>query len=586
MRRFLAPCIFIALFAPAGIVNAQNFTPLPPVLPSYDAQQFSPPIVGPSGLAGPLPVESTTSVPAPVASNVPAYAPASPLVATEGTGTIHATNELTAADVERIVAEYLAKREAESLALNSATAPSSPDAVNVTAPNPEWYEIGSDKKFSAQWNHGLELQTANKDFKVHLGGRIQFDTGFFSNDDFLEQPVANGGIGSLRDSMQFRRARFRADGTLYDQIEYAFEFEFLNNNAVDFAQTPALATAVPSATDLWIAFTKMPLLGTVKVGNQKNPIGFEHMESSRYLDFIERSFNQDLFYSPFNNGFSPGISAANSVFDNRATWSTGVFGANMNANTNIFGYGLGPEYAYTFRSTMLPYWEQDGRYMVHLGASIEFRDADDGRVRVRSRGNVRNGPPGPFNSVYADTTSLLADSQSLLNFEAVYQAGALLLQSEYCFSSISSATQIVGVPAPIGRGNVGLHGGYVEALYFLTGEHRAYSHERAAFDRVIPYENAFRVRNHRGCICQGLGAWQIGIRYDHADLNNSGINGGMLDAVTFGVNWFLNPNMKIQANWDWTHRGSVTRFVPALGANNTVESGDVLGFSTRLAIDF
>jgi phosphate-selective porin OprO and OprP len=328
------------------------------------------------------------------------------------------------------------------------------------------------------------------------------------------------------------------------------------------------------------------VLGTVKVGNQKNPIGLEHMESSRYLDFIERSFNQDLFYSPFNNGFSPGITASNAVFEKRGSWHVGAFAANMNANTNIFGYGIGDDYAYTMRGTLLPYFEQDGRYLVHLGTSVEFRDADDGRVRVRSRGNIRNGPPGPFNSVYADTTSLLADGQNLVNLEAVYQAGSLLIQGEYCFSLVTNATQISGVAAPAGRGDVWLNGGYCEVLYFLTGESRAYSHERGAFDRVIPHENAFHVRGSNGRCCTGLGAWQVGIRYDFADLNDNGLNGGTLDGLTLGLNWFLNPNMKFQANCDWTSRGPVSRFVPAAGVVNSVGEGDVLGFGTRLAIDF
>jgi phosphate-selective porin OprO/OprP len=97
---------------------------------------------------------------------------------------------------------------------------------------------------------------------------------------------------------------------------------------------------------------------------------------------------------------------------------------------------------------------------------------------------------------------------------------------------------------------------------------------------VIPFANSFRVLGRHGRICDGWGAWQLGIRYDHADLNDAGINGGVLDGATLGLNWFLNPNMKIQWNWDYTHRSSVqtaTGFTP---------SGDILGFGTRLAVDF
>ena len=62
----------------------------------------------------------------------------------------------------------------------------------------------------------------------------------------------------------------------------------------------------PSITDMFVTITEMPI-GNFRVGNFKEPIGLEHLTSSRWLDFMERSYNQDAFYGPFNNGFSPGM---------------------------------------------------------------------------------------------------------------------------------------------------------------------------------------------------------------------------------------------------------------------------------------
>ena len=39
----------------------------------------------------------------------------------------------------------------------------------------EGYVIGSDLGMTAKWQHGLELYSKNKDFRVHLGGRTQID---------------------------------------------------------------------------------------------------------------------------------------------------------------------------------------------------------------------------------------------------------------------------------------------------------------------------------------------------------------------------------------------------------------------------
>ncbi|MFM9965410.1 MAG: porin, partial [Planctomycetaceae bacterium] len=77
----------------------------------------------------------------------------------------------------------------------------------------------------------------------------------------------------------------------------------------------------------------------------------------------------------------------------------------------------------------------------------------------------------------------------------------------------------------------------------------------------------------------GLGAWQLGVSLYHLDLDDSGLNVGQLDSMTFGINWFLNPNMKVQANYDITDRD----FVNILNANG---SGQVHGFGMRCAFDF
>ncbi|MFN8707000.1 MAG: porin, partial [Planctomyces sp.] len=109
---------------------------------------------------------------------------------------------------------------------------------------------------------------------------------------------------------------------------------------------------------------------------------------------------------------------------------------------------------------------------------------------------------------------------------------------------------------------------YVQALYFLTGEHREYETKSAVFGRVIPHRN-YGDGGH-------LGAWQIGARYNVLDLVDSGVDGGYLEDVTLGLNWFLNPNLKVQTNYCYTIRD----------AQAGVEHGDYYGVGTRIAWDF
>lgn len=129
-------------------------------------------------------------------------------------------------------------------------------------------------------------------------------------------------------------------------------------------------------------------------------------------------------------------------------------------------------------------------------------------------------------------------------FAAVY--GPLSIQAEWAGQWLTDA-------APNGQpqGTVFYHGGYIEALYFLTGEHEPYDKHEGTFGRVIPRSN-FSTKAGEGC--RGFGAWQVGVRFSYLDLNDKAIQGGDVYDWTVGVNWYLNPNMKIQFNYIAEHR--------------------------------
>lgn len=421
---------------------------------------------------------------------------------------------------------------------------------------------------STKWNYGLEAESADKEFRVHVGGRVQLDGTWYDADDAIQ--FGPGGLGEFQDAVNFRRARLRVDGTMYYTIDWAAEFDFSNTVDDEPTNPPANGdiVVVPAVTDLWFTFTQLPYIGNLRIGSQKEGIGMEHLTSSRFLDFMERSFMQDAFFGPFNNGFTPGIQAMNWHESERMTWQAGVF---KNAN-NIFGYGVGDgEYAATARVTALPWYCNEGRSLLHFGLSGSHRDTDNDSIRIRSRASLRSGPPGPWNPVLADTGTFFADSQDLVGAECAGVLGPFNWQAEYCATWIDDA-----VAGNIDRGTYMAQGCYFQGLYFLTGEHRLYNRKTGVFDRVKPYENFFLVDTCDGGCGHGLGAWQIGLRYSWLDLRDSGIDGGIIQDVTLGLNWYLNANSKIQFNTVWCERE----------APNNGATGEFLGFGTRLAFDF
>jgi phosphate-selective porin OprO/OprP len=433
-------------------------------------------------------------------------------------------------------------------------------------PEDEWYEVGSDLTMSASWNNGLELATKNKDFRVHVGGRTQFDSSWFAvpenvNDDpSLRNPIHDG--------VDFRRARLRVDGTMWEQIEWAAEFDFVNSAGASPAFPGVTnATSLVAPTDLWWTFTKLPVVGNMRVGNQKEPIGFEHLTSSRFLNFMERSFNQDAFYGGFVNGFSPGVQFFDTAFDERTTWAVGVFKPGNNLFASSAENGV---YSITGRLTWLPWYVDDGRGLLHLGASARQAGMENSTYRWRTRGPERAGLSALW-PLYADTGIIEGDNMQQYNFEMASVLGPWTFTAEYLFNPIHNAASYLKPTV----GTVMYHGGYVEVLYFLTGEFREYRRAGGVFERVIPHENAFFANSGDGTT-GGLGAWQIGFRYNYLDLNDKGLNGGILNDYTAGLNWFLNPNMKVQFNYSITDRQSIV----------AKYDGVIQGFGMRLAHDF
>ena len=431
------------------------------------------------------------------------------------------------------------------------------------------------------WNNGIEWLSPDKAFRVHIGGRTQFDAV-----GVAEQNHSLAGAGGLTgsknlDAVEFRRARFRMDGAMYDTIEYAAEFDFVNSGSVDpNAATPNTiknTINLPAPTDLWWKFKEVPLVGNIVIGQHKEPLGFEHLMSSRWLNFLERSYNQDLFYGPNNNGFTPGITFTDTYANERGVWAIGAY-KNTN-NVNFFGYGIGDgNYAGTGRMTYLLIDDKECHQLFHVGATGSIRDPNtvDGNDRIRFRArDLRNGTAN-LATVYIDSASYFADMQYLANVELAGISGPWSFQAEWTGSWATNARAAYASPS---LGTNYTTGSYAEVHYFLTGESRDYDRKAGTFGRIIPDKN-FRWKGG----CWEPGAWQLAFRYSNANLATQAITGqgGHLNDYTFGLNWFLNPNMKVQWNYALAQRS----FNKTVGAVAHVDDGLIHQFGMRLAHDF
>jgi phosphate-selective porin OprO/OprP len=465
-------------------------------------------------------------------------------------------------DLEGMIREVLKAEEKRKAAAEEAKKKEEAD---------KGFEVGKDLSMTASWRHGLEVATRDKAFKIHVGGRTQFDMIFMDADPNLV--TGPGNIGRVDDAFAWRRARFMIEGQFHEVFSFVCEYDFLNSFNSASAAANGVTANVPVPTDLWIQMSQLPYVGNIRVGNQKPPISFEHLTSSRWLNFMERSYAFDAFIGGLDNGFRPGVAAFNTLADDRIHWSVGVF----KNNSTVFGYNVGDgEYDVTGRLTALPVYEDDGRLLVHVGVGASHRDLDNDRVRFRARTLLRNGPAA-LHTALLDTT-LGGASQDLVVPEFVVVAGPWTLQAEYYATWVHDTTSPpTAIPvAASDRGTTFHQSAYVEVLYFLTGEHRRYDKKYPRFDRVIPNENFFLVRDENCQTQWGLGAWQVGVRYSWINLDEKVANSGNAEDITVGLNWFWNPNSKVQFNYSYGRRD----------LRNSPRDGYVQGFGIRYSFDF
>jgi phosphate-selective porin OprO/OprP len=114
---------------------------------------------------------------------------------------------------------------------------------------------------------GLQVETADKKFKMKIGGRLHADATFHSGDNKIEASQATNGT-------EIRRARLYLKGVMWEDFKYMSEFDFADNNT--------------TVKDLYLSYTGLDWLD-ITVGNQKQPISMELQESSNDIMFTERS---------------------------------------------------------------------------------------------------------------------------------------------------------------------------------------------------------------------------------------------------------------------------------------------------------
>src|SRR5262249_46158540 len=168
------------------------------------------------------------------------------------------------------------------------------------------------------------------------------------------------------------------------------------------------------------------------------------MERSSYSEAIE-----------LNQNFVTGLWVGNNYFNERATSTFVLFRPDQGSSSGAF-FGDG-QYGAQGRLPALPYYENEGRCLLHLGVSGGWRNGTSNNAtssfrtfQLRARPELRDDDPAGSpagaqvipnanSNRMIDTAAIAAKDQFLTGLELLYIYGPFSVQAEYGWNWLSNA---------------------------------------------------------------------------------------------------------------------------------------------------
>ena len=396
---------------------------------------------------------------------------------------------------------------------------------------------------------------------IRMSGFFQLDDGLFS-----EPPATRDFYGDIQDGVGFRRARLLAVGKLTEFTNYSIEF--------DFAQIGR-----PSFFDIWGEQEQIPVLGTVRIGQFRQPGTMDSWTSVRHLEFLERSAAFQAT-DPFRR---VGIMAYAMTEDERTSWAYSVYATGLtfwDGGQNVYqtfgdnraGTEIGDDGGVGFASriTHLLHYDDlaEGRYLTHVGTGFIYGQVGGAGSTGLAAKTYRSfifpeffvGDPAGLGLTAAgtprvvDSGRILARDFWLAHLELARNAGPAHFQTEVMLEGVNQ----FGGPTML------VPSAYFQCGYFLTGESCLYLKQAGVLDyNVVPHSTFFGTGRH-GRIA-GWGAWEAAFRWTYVDLSCTNVNPanqlsvsrgpppapnyGVYNAPTVAINWWWNRFTRVQFNW-------------------------------------
>ncbi|MCB2208550.1 MAG: hypothetical protein KQH67_09675 [Bacteroidetes bacterium] len=355
-------------------------------------------------------------------------------------------------------------------------------------------------KFTTYWDNGLRIDSDDGDFKIKMGGRIQYDIMFINQDDSLNTNY------TAENGSEIRRARLYTSGSLFSNVKFKLQ--------VDFAPAKVVLK------DIYLTITKIPIVGNFQAGNFKQPFGMEMLTSSNTITEMERPLTNQ-----FDHDRDLGVMLFNDYLDGRIAWQAGYF-----VPSNNLGKYTGEKYQITGRVSILPVYYTDNGYKVlhiDLAYSYHFDNQEESAITVK--------PEAHLAPSYLKLNVDALKDQHQVNGGLAMIIGPLALQGAYTFAIMNPANI-----STLKERQYYFDAYFATISWFITGEHKNFSQSRTAFDMIKPKKNLGK---------GGAGSFELSLRYSSIDFNYFDIQGGTLNDITVGLNWYVNPAVRYTLNY-------------------------------------
>lgn len=367
---------------------------------------------------------------------------------------------------------------------------------------------------------GLTFRSADTNFVLKLHGYVQADARFYPDDANRAAP---------NDTFLLRRVRTIFEGTVWDNFDYRMMLDFGAGSSLSSANNTLVQ-------DGYVNFHPASWF-QIQVGKYKAPVSLDRLQPDAYLTFVERSYTSQL--APNRD---VGVELKGDLFDGRLSYAAGVFnGVGDNDSGDIEVADDEKDIEARFFANPFKFSQVDALKKIGFGLAGTIGNHEGALKSFVSAGQQTMFSYNPAN-VGTNAVTVVADGEQWrLAPQGYYYIGSFGVWGEYVISNLK-----VRKNNPTEFARFENTAWSVQASYFLTGEENT-------FEPVKPKR---RFSLSEG----GFGAVQLVARLQHIDLDNrifplyanpaSSVSGATTWGV--GVNWLLNPNVKISLDYEDT----------------------------------